>query len=114
MPFLSPRRLFVLAALSVVGLLLVSDLAPLPVERFSHLGSTGESEVVCIVAKLRPNEKGFLMNLTDSEGEHRDAFCAREDMVPGVTNGSVVSMVVQPSEEDPRFLFVRSLRLLYT
>lgn len=106
-----PYVLFTLACLSIAALMLLSDFSPPPAEDLASVDTDG-SEISCLVVSSRTTEKGHVLNLTDTSGHFAEAFCSFEVAADPPPDGSMVRVVVEPSADDPSFLFVQKLEVV--
>ncbi|QLH74888.1 MAG: hypothetical protein HPY73_05155 [Methanomassiliicoccales archaeon] len=65
-----------LATLSVLALLLISDMAPRQADDFADLPADGKPfEILCTITTQRDARGGKLLELRDQEGELMRAYC---------------------------------------
>lgn len=108
MSFLSrPSALLAVAAACVAALALLSDFEPQDVAGLRDLD--GEGRVSVMVLECRECEGGYLLGISDGMGGEATAFCPGEFLSAPLAAGEAVTLTLQPSEDDPNFLFVRSL-----
>ncbi len=106
-----PHALFLLACLSVLALMLLSDFSPPPADDIPALDQGG-GELTCLVLSSRTTAKGHVLNLTDAGGNLAKAFCPLDVAGAAPPDGALVRIVAEPSSDDPGFLFVRELEIL--
>lgn len=91
--------------------MLLSDFSPRPVEDIPSLDRDG-GELTCLVVSSRTTAKGHFLDLADPQGNFAEAFCPLNVAGTAPPDGTLVRVVVEPSEDDPFFLFVRELEEL--
>jgi len=102
-----PSALLAVAAVCVVALALLSDFQPPDVAGLRDLD--GEGRVSVIVLECRECEGGYLLDISDGMEGEATAFCPGDLLSAPLAAGEMVTLTLQPSEDDPAFLFVRSL-----
>jgi len=106
-----PHLLLVLAGLSVLALLLVSDFAPEQVESFTTApGGTGATKVVCTVQSVKDGANGWTLRLTDGQGNTMGAFLSH-DSGPAPSAGAIIEATGNFNDAHD-FFFMRSFELI--
>jgi len=109
---LKPQHLFLLSVASVTCLALTSSPAGITASSFRELAGDEPSIVLCTIVRCRATDNGWLLNLSDTAGERRDAFCPYGSVEGAPSNGSAARVWAQPSDDDPTFLFIGRLEVL--
>jgi hypothetical protein len=114
MAFVLPlRSLCIMASLSVIGLLVVSDFGSEPTDRFSELDQDGHVEVFCTAIRGSYGAKGLMLDVQDSDGLGWKAFCPNGTYPSDLGLPCSVRIVGETAKDSPRIIFVDRLEPLY-
>jgi hypothetical protein len=106
------RPLCVLASLSVIGLLVISDYGTDPTDHFSDLDQDGHVEVFCTAMRGSSNAKGLMLDVQDSDGLGWKAFCRNGTYPLDLTFPCSVRITGETAKDSPGIIFVDRLELL--
>jgi hypothetical protein len=104
----SVKGLFVLASISVLLLLMLSDFRPVEVENFRDSPSSGRFKISCLLVDCRTSQKGWVLTVRDTVGAEVDAFLGRNVAMKPPEVGSIIELVGEKTEDDPSFLIIES------
>lgn len=104
----SVRALFVLASISVLLLLTLSDFRPVEVENFRDSPSSGRFKISCLLVDCRTSQKGWVLTVRDTIGGEVDAFLGRDIATKPPEVGSILELIGEKTEDDPSFLIIES------
>lgn len=104
----SVKGLFVLASISVLLLLMLSDFRPVEVETFRDSPSGGRFKISCLLVDCRTSQKGWVLTVRDTIGAEVDAFLGRNVAMKPPEVGSIIELVGEKTEDDPSFLIIES------
>ena len=108
------RPLCIMASLSVIGLLVVSDFGSEPTDRFSELDQDGHVEVFCTAIRGSNGAKGLMLDVQDSDGLGWKAFCPNGTYPSDIGLPCSVRIVGETAKDSPRIIFVDRLEPLYS
>lgn len=104
----SVKGLFVLASISVLLLLMLSDFRAVEVENFRDSPSSGRFKISCLLVDCRTSQKGWVLTVRDTIGAEVDAFLGRNIAMEPPEVGSIIELVGEKTEDDPSFLIIES------
>jgi hypothetical protein len=107
----TPAKLYALACLAVLTLLLLSDFGPVPASGLDELG-TEPGELRLVVLGCRACNNGHLINVSDGQGARAEAFLPAEIWPSEVASGTQVRATLVRSSTDPDFLIVQGMEVL--
>lgn len=96
---------------AVLVLIVLSPPDETEVGSLRDLSSEHPSQLACLVQRCRTTEKGYLLNLTDPQGNFADAFCPFAAAAAPPEDRSVVVICGRLSADDPNFVYVDRLEL---
>ncbi len=105
----SVRALFVLASISVLLLLILSDFRPVEVETFQDSPPGVRFKISCLLVDCRTSQKGWVLTVRDTLGAEVDAFLGRNVAMEPPEVGTILELVGEKTEDDPSFLIIESL-----
>lgn len=100
-----------MAALSVTGLLSLSDFDAARIEGIDELG-VDRGTLSVIVLNCRTCSGGYLMDIDDGKGGEATAFCPAKLLSDCLTDGTVLRVTVQSSSDNPGFIVVEALEVI--
>jgi len=106
------RPLCLLASISVLALLLLSDFGAEPTAQFSKLEPGEEVEVYCTATKGSEGPKGLMLEIKDSDDATWKAFCPQGTYPGQMEYPHPVRIWGRTSEGSPGVIFVERLELL--
>jgi hypothetical protein len=101
-----------LAVLSVLALVLVSDFGAEPTARFSQLEAGEEVEVYCTATKGSEGAKGLMLEIKDSDDTTWKAFCPNGTYPSNMEYPRPLRIWGRTAEGSPGIIFVEKLELL--
>ncbi len=104
--------LCMLASLSVLALVLVSDFGAEPTARFSQLEPGEEVEVYCTATKGSEGPKGLMLEIKDSDDTTWKAFCPRGTYPSQLEYPHPLRIWGRTAEGSPGIIFVERPELL--
>jgi len=96
------------AAISIALLMALSDFEGEEVSELQAIGD-GPATLSVMVMTCRNCTGGYLLQLSDGMGGEATAFCPSDLIERPLSTGDAVTVTVQRSSDDPRFLYVRAL-----
>jgi hypothetical protein len=103
------RSLFLLASISILILLLVSDYRPAPVEGIEGVADGARAELRCVVIATHSSAKGTVLELADVNGVSFPAFLPMNATAEPIIPGTALSVVGTVSSDGDRFFFIEEL-----
>ncbi len=109
---ISLRALVISAGVALFLMTAFSDLAPVHIEGFGN-ATAGESvSVDCVVVRCDHSKTGLIVTAMDKTGVEARIYLQLAVLSEPVPAGTVLRMVVTPSEEDPSFMFASFVEIL--
>ncbi len=105
------RSLVVSAGVALVLLTAFSELTPQPVDLFKDAMEGSEVSVECIVIQCNQSKSGHIITAMDKGGEVASIYLSPSVLAASVPAGSVIRVVLTPSEDDPSFMFASFLEI---
>jgi hypothetical protein len=104
------RVLFVLAAVSVLVLLVASDFREPYATNISQIApGSDEVRLVCVFDSAKQGADGWTLVLRDAQGQQVRGYIANQAIGALPSPGTIVEVVADLSWEDGLFLFVREV-----
>ncbi|GEM_PF-6537806 len=104
----SPTALLAVAFLSIAALMALSDFDPEEASGLRDLDDEAATLSVVVVG-CRACNGGHLLEISDGLGGEATAFCPASLLQEPLPDGTVVTMTVRRSPDDPGFLFVQDI-----
>lgn len=109
---ISLRALVISAGVALFLMTVFSDLAPAHIEGFGNTTAGETVSVDCVVVRCDQSKTGLIVTAMDRTGVEARIYLQSAVMPEPVPVGSVLRIVVTPSEEDPLFMFASSVEVL--
>ena len=106
------RSLVVSAGVALLLLTVFSDLVPAHVDGFEDAMIGDTVSVECVVVQCNHSKTGLIITALDRNGVGASIFLQPSVLAAPVPVGSVVRVMVTPSEDDPKFMFASSIKVL--
>ncbi|HEY3420833.1 MAG TPA: hypothetical protein VGK23_09790 [Methanomassiliicoccales archaeon] len=106
------RSLVVCAGVALLLLSILSDLSPERVDLFKDVKVGNEGTVECVVVQCNHSKTGLIITAMDKDGAGASIFLPPSVLAAPVPPGSVIKVVLTPSEDDPTFMFASSFELI--
>ncbi len=109
---ISLRALVISAGVALLLMTAFSDLAPTRIEGFGNATAGEPVSIDCVVVRCDHSKTGLIVTAMDRMGVEARIYLRSAVMPEPVPVGTLLRIVVTPSEEDPHFMFASSVEVL--